>query len=444
MILTEQCRDVEVAVLGMAINDAEIATKVAALDPDCFGWMECKRVHKAIIQIVSEGGIPDIIMLSTILPEDGSLLIEAMGKGIVTSSYVQYEEKLIDYKRRRAVEAMCMKTIQSLQTGMDSVDDIMSECKAVLDGQVTKDEDSTLSDAMQGLYKEVTTETERCMTGISGVDGIIGGFKGGQFVVIGARPGVGKSALATSIGMNVARKSGPVLMVSLEMEKEEIAARIVAADAELSVDRITLGKLTQAEMQVMTRSMSELSCIPLEIIGNARTPLQVRRKAIEMQHGDGLKMIIIDYIQLMRPDGKGKSRYEEITSITNDLKALAMELKVPIIGLTQFNRASEEGGQSRMPTMAEAKDSGSIEQDANIFLILHNMDKEPSDFGGQDHRLWKACHDKGAEWQKLNIAKNRNGRVGLVNLCFDKPHMKYTTIIDTGTGNNNLPWESRR
>lgn len=443
MILTEQNREVELAVLGMAMSDAEIASKVAALDTNCFGWNESQRVHKAIVKIVSEGGIPDLIMLSTILPEDGALLIEAMAKGSIPSMmYPQYEDKLIDYKRRRAVETMAMKTIQSLQTGMDSVDDIMSECKAVLDGQVTKDENSTLADAMQGLYNQVTSDTKRCMTGISGLDGITGGFGEGQFVVIGARPGVGKSALATSIGINVARKSGPVLMVSLEMSKEEIAARLVAMDTDLSVDKITLGRLSEVEMQMMIRSMQEQSDIPFEIIGNARTPLQVRRKALEMQHGNGLKMIIIDYIQLMRPDGKAKSKYEEITSITGDLKALAMELKIPIIGLTQFNRSSEEGGQSRMPTMAEAKDSGSIEQDANVFLILHNMDKEPSDFGGSDHRIWKACHDKGAEWQKLNVAKNRQGRVGMVNLCFDKPHMKYTTIIDTGT-TSNLPWERR-
>ena len=137
-------------------------------------------------------------------------------------------------------------------------------------------------------------------------------------------------------------------------------------------------------------------------------------------------MIMVDYLQLMRSDESRKSRYEEVSSISRELKLMAMDLNVPILALTQFNRDSEQGGVRRKPTMSEARDSGSIEQDANIFLIQYPpMEPKP---GTDAFEYWASCQMDGTEFQLLEIAANRQGPTGIVPLKFDKSHMRFMTM----------------
>ena len=148
-----------------------------------------------------------------------------------------------------------------------------------------------------------------------------------------------------------------------------------------------------------------------------------------MQEDGGLAMVLIDYIQLMRADGRHATRYEEVSAISREIKLLAMDLGVPVIALTQFNRNSEGGGwkgKKTMPTMAEAKDSGSIEQDANLFLIQY--EPEEPDKQSEAWQAYHMCQANGWAWQVLAIAKNRQGRTGAINLAFDKPHMQFKSI----------------
>lgn len=438
-----QNRDVEQSVLGAALNDQQIATTVATLDADCFSFTDTKVIHSAIKRIVSNGEVPDLVTVSLGADKEleGNLssVVECVSKAVVPSLYKQYEKMLIDCKRRRSLETSYTNSIAKLRDPSEDVDVVMGEVKSVMDNQNVNEEGTSMTDAMEGLLEEMKLAgKDRCMTGISGIDQTCGGFKGGQLIVLGARPGVGKTALALAIAQNVANRTGPVLLVSLEMTKEEVAARMVAADSGVTVDRISTGKLSQTELEIAERSMKRLQSVPLEIVGNATTPLMVRRKALSMMQS-GLKMIVIDYIQLLRSDEKSRSRYEEVSAISRELKLLAMDLKLPIVALCQLNRSSEEGGQSRLPTMAEARDSGSIEQDCNVFMILHPVTKEPTDTGGRDHLIWKMCHDKGAEWMKLSIPKNRQGKTGMIDLSFDKPHMTFNTIVDYGF--SRMPWE---
>lgn len=142
---------------------------------------------------------------------------------------------------------------------------------------------------------------------------------------------------------------------------------------------------------------------------------------------------MIDYLQLMRSDEKLKSRYEEVSAISREIKLLAMDLHVPVLAMTQFNRQSEGGNRQKkvMPTMAEAKDSGSIEQDANIFMVQYAPD-EP-DRMNEDWQTYHMCQANGWEWQVLKIEKNRQGRTGAFSMAFDKPRMTFRTI-DTKEG----------
>ena len=150
-----------------------------------------------------------------------------------------------------------------------------------------------------------------------------------------------------------------------------------------------------------------------------------------MQSRQGLSMIVIDYIQLMSADGRHQSRYEEVSAISRELKRMAMDLGVPVLALTQFNRNSETsvGGKAekRKPQMSEAKESGSIEQDANLFLIQW-APPVPTDQGSDAWEDYHACEINGWEWQILSVDKNRQGRTGFFSLAFDKPHMRFMCL----------------
>lgn len=150
-----------------------------------------------------------------------------------------------------------------------------------------------------------------------------------------------------------------------------------------------------------------------------------------MQNKGGLAMIMVDYIQLMRADGRYNSRYEEVSAISRELKRMAMDLGVPILALTQFNRNSETsvGGKAekRKPQMSEAKESGSIEQDANMFIVQWTP-PEPMDQGSDFWEDFHTCQLNGWEWQLLSVDKNRQGRTGAISVGFDKPHMRFMSI----------------
>ena len=161
-------------------------------------------------------------------------------------------------------------------------------------------------------------------------------------------------------------------------------------------------------------------------ITNKQTPLQIRRFASEMQRQEGLSLVVVDYIKLMRTDSHKKSRYEEVSEISRELKLMAMDLNVPVLALTQFNRDSEQGGQKRKPSMSEARDSGSIEQDANIFMIQY-APAEPTPTN-ELYDYWAACQEDGVEFQLLEVAANRQGPTGSVPIRFDKAHMRFTTL----------------
>ena len=214
-------------------------------------------------------------------------------------------------------------------------------------------------------------------------------------------------------------------MVSLEMTEKEIIARMLSSITDIDLTRIITKDIREDEWIDVAGKTNELYILPMRFT-MASTPLQIRREASAMQRDGGLKLIIIDYIQLMRTDSYSKSRYEQISDITRELKLMAMELEVPILGLTQFNRMSESEGKKKFPTMAEARDSGSIEQDANMFIIQHPPnDPDP---GSAIYPYWSGSKSRGHELQILRIEKNRHGRTGDILVEFDKPHMKFTTM----------------
>lgn len=307
---------------------------------------------------------------------------------------------------------------------------LAEQASAAVMVQETSEGAMDMQTAATKLLESLTEKRNACSTGIADLDRLTGGFRGGKLVVLGARPGVGKTALALHIASHVARHTGPVLIVSLEMDETEITARLVAAESGVDVQKLESGRLETDDWLRVTPAAAEVSQLPIRMTTSAATPMQIRREAHKVKEAQGLAMVMVDYLQLLRCDGKRSSRYEEVSEISRELKLMAMDLGVPVLALTQFNRESEAGknGQAakRPPRMAEAKDSGSIEQDANLFIVQYAPGEPGSD--PRDQQASAMCKGFGHEWQQLIVEKNRQGRTGVIDVGFDKPHMRFINL----------------
>lgn len=429
-------RQAELAILGTAMQDMACATSLAALPADSFAAADTRAVHRAVARMVQQGQTPDLVTLAAQcradLPEPEALLAEALTTGVGPAFYGQYAAVLAECRKRRIVYQSATEAIKCASDPSASIDAAAAESIKALQGAESVQTAVAMDEALMAFLASLDeTKKGRCLTGLAGLDRMTGGLRGGKLIVLGARPGVGKTALALQMAVHVARHGGPVLIVSLEMDESEIMARVVAAESYVGVQRIEAGELDADELDSMAACYAAISALPIRIATRATTPLQVRREASAMRNKQGLAMVVVDYIQLMRADGKHASRYEEVSAISRELKLLAMDMGVPVLALTQFNRQSEaQGGKAerRAPTMAEAKDSGSVEQDANMFLIQYEPPEPSPKPGEPPWECWCSCQRAGVTWQTLTIAKNRQGPTGIINMAFDKPRMRFRSI----------------
>lgn len=425
----------ELAVLGVAMSSDEGARKVADLPDDMFSTPITKAALQGVKNLVAKGGKVDLITLceetGKAVPDPETTLMEALTAGNGLPSFLPQWTAILDDKRRR--RALVDMASAVLKDALDPANDPQSLAEQVTEKVRVQEATAGtvgMQEAATMLLESLSEKRKSCSTGIADLDRLTGGFRGGKLVVFGARPGVGKTALALHVATHVARHTGPVLIVSLEMDETEIMARLCAAESGVDVQKLESGSLDAEDWLQITPAAAEISHLPIHITTNAATPMQVRREAHRIREKSGLAMVVVDYIQLMRCDGKRSSRYEEVSEISRELKLLAMDLGAPVLALTQFNRESEAGknGQAtkRPPRMAEAKDSGSIEQDANLFIVQYAPGEPGSD--PRDQQAATMCRGFGHEWQQLIVEKNRQGRTGVIDVGFDKPHMRFVNL----------------
>jgi len=277
---------------------------------------------------------------------------------------------------------------------------------------------NTLSAVMTGVHEEITTPRNSRLVGLSTgfdqFDDITAGLQPGQLVLIAGRPGTGKSVLATQIGRHIAETSGKtVALLSYEMSTTEIGFRLLSAETGIPVTELMRGSVPVDMKQAVASGINHLSGINLLIddtppptLAGARSEL--RRIARTTQLG----AIVVDYLQLMRVDGIRDGRVEEISTISRELKLLSKELSVPVIACSQLNRALESRPNKR-PMLSDLRESGSLEQDANIVMFLY-----------REHVYNPSANERDAE---LIIAKNRNGKAGVtINVYWDGAHVRFT------------------
>lgn len=249
-------------------------------------------------------------------------------------------------------------------------------------------------------------------TGLTGLDNLTAGLHPGELVVLAARPSVGKTAVAVSIARNVADCSGPVLFSSIEQADHELATRLLVAASGVQGGLVRHGTLSRETFSgVLVPWADRVGRTPLHIdSAPSQDVLRVASNARRLKRRVGLKLVVVDYLQLLTPEDKSVPRHEQVAETSRRLKALARELEVPVLALAQLNR-EVEGRQDKKPRLSDLRESGQVEQDADVVVLMHRADEE-----GPKVAL------------ELNVAKQRNGPVGICTAYFDRDRMRFSDL----------------
>ena len=279
-------------------------------------------------------------------------------------------------------------------------------------------------------------------TSIAALDAATGGMVSGNLIVVAGRPGMGKTALVINIGFGVARNGPAVGMFSLEMTASELAQRVLSRESGISVEDLLRGRLgdADAKMRELIRVRERLKDIGLYIdeSGGLSMP-QIAAKARRWRRKHNIGLIIVDYLQLVNGSAyRGHNRTQEITEVTNGLKALAKELGVPVIAVSQLSRKAEYRPDKR-PMLADLRDSGSIEQDADVAMFVYReqyyLEREkPDPTNGDEYAAWQAKKERARGKAEVIVGKIRNGAVGSIVLAFDDKTMRFATLAKDDGG----------
>ena len=264
------------------------------------------------------------------------------------------------------------------------------------------------------------------LTGFDGLDDLLGGMQPSDMIILGARPALGKSALAVNISLNAARNGSLVGIFSLEMSREQLALRILASEAEIDTHLLRLGLTTEAEEQRIIDSIGQLSDLPVYIDDTPfQGVLEMRGKARRLSMEHGLDLLVVDYMQLVQGRNRGgDNRVQEISEISRSIKGMARDLKIPVIACSQLSRLVENRPSHR-PMLSDLRDSGSIEQDADVVLFIHREDMYYTE------EEWEK-ENPGREFPKniaeIIVAKHRNGPTGSVKLYFRDNRVRFESL----------------
>ncbi len=418
--------EAEREVLGALLYDyQEVCTKFSKLMADDF----YDETHRKIFNVVSD-------MLKQHLPVDpvtayekdktlDIMMLMDLSGAIATTGMVDHYIKILkeNTAKRKLIRA-CKKMMSDIENGsVEDLRDYAYRFTGFVEQSVTQTRSSLvpLQDVIKNNIAEVNAIArgqgkKDIRTGYLGIDLKTHGIDESALVIIGARPSVGKTAFAMNLAMKASRQNSfDVAFFSLEMSSSQIAYRVMSNIGRISHEEIKNGNIARKGPEPLSK-IAELSQQYKIYIDDGTTTkvADIKEKCVNMKRTKNLGLIIIDYLQLMKPSRNNMSRYEATSEISRDLKLMAAELKVPIIALSQLNRAVE-GKENQEPKMSDLRDSGSIEQDADIIMLMHRDDYQKEDTGS-------------ASLTKVNLVKVRNGKTGTVEFYFYKDHTLFAEV----------------
>ena len=442
--LIPQNVEAEEAVLGAILVNPETLAKVSdSLTPNSFYKPAHRAIYEAMLQLFNNNDNIDIVTVSDVLSYSGKL--EAVGgrayindlvENTITTSNISYYARIIQEKAVKRALINAGSEIVNIGYDLEPVDRSLEQAeklifdigssKSTSDLKHVKDLVLDTWDSIEYRYNH-KDELSGLSTGFNELDKNLSGLHKSDLIILAARPAMGKTALALNIAQNVAIKEKvPVCIFSLEMSASQLVQRMLCSYAEVDSQRLKTGNMLQQDWEKLTEAMNDFSQAPIYIddtSGCTLTDIRTKCRRLKTQQKD-LGLIVIDYLQLMEGGGKD-DRLQQISAISRGLKILAKELDVPIITLSQLSRAVE-GRNDKRPMLSDLRESGSIEQDADIVMFIYREDYYNKGETEEEENI-KAT-SKGLS--EVIIAKHRNGPVGTVKLLFQGNITKFKNPID--------------
>ena len=402
-------------VIGSLLLDPESIGKIQGLEPDMFGSELYGRMYLEFLRGYENGYQVNAVVLTAKIPEYPADMVQREIRTCLEKTLTSVEvESYADIVIREYRAAQLDRILQSVKPDPENVDEqtgeLINDLEALLDGR--ESQAKTLAEITRENKDRYFKDdaAQRTYIGFSKLDDLLGGLEGGDMIVIGARPGVGKSAFVTQITTALARSGKRVGFYNLEMQEKQVYERFVVAESGIGLTRLRRAVRFLGDEEERFRRANEVLEKEDRIIitTGSKAMSEIRNESRHM----GYDVIIIDYLQLLRADKTYRgNRYAEVGAISRAIKALAMELNIPIIALSQLNRVSE-AREGKEPTMAELREAGDIEQDASVILLMWNMSKDSSRKG-------------------IKVEKQRQGRTGKIVLRFNGDLMRFEETEET-------------
>ncbi|MBD1909712.1 MULTISPECIES: replicative DNA helicase [unclassified Leptolyngbya] len=436
--LPPQNIDAEEAILGGILLDPEAIGRVAELlRPDAFYISAHQEIYRTALSLYSQGKPTDLMTVSTALHDRGVLdkvggqsrIAQLVDRTVSAVNIDQYAQLVTDkYLRRKMIQVGTEISYLAYETA--------SPLESVLDQAEQKVFSITQSRPNQSLIPtaDILTATfsdieERfagmVMPGIScgfyDLDAMTQGFQRSDLIITAARPAMGKTSFCLNIARNIsAFHKLPVAIFSLEMSKEQLVYRLLSSEAQIESGRLRSGRVSQNEWEPLGHAISSLSQMPIFIDDTPNisvTEMRSKVRRLQAEQGGALGLVLIDYLQLMEGSG-GDNRVQELSKVTRSLKALARELNVPVMALSQLSRGVESRTNKR-PMMSDLRESGSIEQDADLIIMLY-----------RDEYYNPDTPDRGIA--EIILTKHRNGPVGTVKVLFEPMFTRFRNLATPG------------
>lgn len=431
--LPPQAVDLEEVVLGaMMIDKKGVDEVIDILHADVFYKESHRAIFEAVIKLFESTEPIDLLTVSSQLKKDGKLevaggdfyLIQLTQK-VSSSAHIEFHARIIlqKYIQRQLIK-ISAEIIEQAYDETTDVFDLLDNAEAklyeVTQGNIQKSSESAMSLVLQAKKKIEEISNKEGLSGIPTgfhkLDALTSGWQPSDLIIVAARPGMGKTALTLSMARNIAVDQNiGVAFFSLEMSSVQLITRLISSETGLSSEKLRTGKLEKHEWEQLNVKVKSLEKAPLYIDDTPSLSIfDLRAKARRLASQHNIRLIIIDYLQLMTAGGsnKGGNREQEISTISRNLKALAKELSVPVIALSQLSRAVETRGGSKRPLLSDLRESGAIEQDADIVSFIYRPEYYKIEEWDDDER------SPTANQAEFIVAKHRNGGLDNIRLKF--------------------------
>ncbi|SDS56855.1 primary replicative DNA helicase [Formosa sp. Hel1_31_208] len=443
-----QATDLEEVVLGaMMIDKKGVDEVIDILSPDAFYKDAHRHIFEAIFKLFENSEPVDLLTVSSQLKKDakldlvgGDFYLISLTQRVSSSAHIEFHARIILQKYiQRSLIKISNEIIEEAYDETKDVFDLLDNAEAklyeVTQGNVKKSTETAQSLVIQAKKKIEEISNKEGLSGIptgfTKLDKLTSGWQPSDLIIVAARPGMGKTALTLTMARNIAVNSNiPVAFFSLEMSSVQLITRLISSETGLSSEKLRTGKLEKHEWEQLNVKVKTLEKAPLFIDDTPSLSIfDLRAKARRLASQYGVKMIMIDYLQLMTAGGsqKGGNREQEISMISRNLKALAKELSVPVIALSQLSRAVETRGGSKRPLLSDLRESGAIEQDADIVSFIYRPEYYKIDEWDDDER--SPTEGQG----EFIVAKHRNGGLDNIRLKFIGHLGKFDNLDDFDT-----------